>query len=160
MTIKTSTHRRLSVEPGAYSGATADVFDVDGVAYKVFRVYGVASPDRVQARFDSECEAYRRAADDPWLLGHTAAFYGPSNIEDILDGDGKSVRSMYSLDCCYRMELLSGEEMKFLSVRESLEHLLEAQERFSSNGIDLSDSSVFYREDAERFKLIDFKMER
>ena len=158
MTIKMSIHRRLSAELGAYSGATADVFDVGGVAYKVFRVYGVASPERAKARFDSECEAYRRATGNPWLLRHTAAFYGSSRIEDILDADGKSVRSVYSLDCCYRMELLSGDEMKFLSVRESLEHLREAQKRFSANGIDLLDSSVFNCEDAERFKFIDFRI--
>lgn len=84
MTIKMRIHPRLSVEPGAYSGATADILYVDGLAYKVFRVYGVAQPvERVQARFESETAAYMRAACDSWLRQHTATYYGPSAIDEI-----------------------------------------------------------------------------
>jgi len=41
MKINMAVHRRLSIDPNAYNGATADVFDVNGKACKVFRVYGV-----------------------------------------------------------------------------------------------------------------------
>jgi hypothetical protein len=162
MTIKMKVHPRLSIEPGAYSGATADIFNVDGIAYKVFRVYGVAQPvERVKARFESESAAYRRAAADSWLRQHTATYYGASAIDAILDEDGESVGSMYALDCCYRIELLTGDERKFLAagLREANEHLREAEGRFSETGIDLRDSSVFNGADAERFKFIDIRLE-
>ena len=162
MTIKMSVHPRLSIEPGAYSGATADIFNVDGIAYKVFRVYGVAQPfERVKARFESETEAYRRAGGDSWLRRHTAMYYGVSAVDDIFDENGESVGRMYALDCCYRMELLTGDERKFLvaGLREGNEHLREAERRFSQTDIDLRDSSVFDGEDAERFKFIDFRLE-
>jgi hypothetical protein len=158
MTIRMDVHHRLSDESGAYSGATADVFDVGGIAYKVFRVYGVASPERARDRFESQCEAYRRAAADPWLRLHAATFYGSASIEDIINEDGESIGEQYLLDCCCCMELLSGNEKKLsmCDVRKSSEHLQEAKRRFSEAGIDLSDSSVFNGEDRERFKLIDF----
>jgi hypothetical protein len=162
MTIAMKLHHRLSIEPGAYSGATADVFNVGGIAYKVFRVYGTAQPvERVRVLFESENGAYRRAAADSWLQRHTATYYGPSAIDDILDEDGESVGRMYALDCCYRMELLTGDERKFLAagLREGNEHMREAGRRFREVGIDLRDSSVFNGEDAERFKFIDFRLE-
>jgi len=162
MTINMSVHNRLSVTPGAYSGATADVFNVDGIAYKVFRVYGVANPiERVRARFESETAAYSRAAVDSWLQPHTATYHGATEIDDVLDESGQSVGSMYALNCCYRIELLTGDERKFLTtgLREANEHLREAERRFSAMGIDLRDSSVFNGEDAERFKFIDFRLE-
>jgi hypothetical protein len=162
MTIAMKIHHRLSIEPGAYSGATADVFNVGGIAYKVFRVYGVAQPvERVKVRFESESAAYRRAAADSWLRQHTATYYGALEIDDILGEDGESVGSMYALDCCYRIELLAGDERKFLTagLREANEHLREAERRFLETGINLRDSSVFNGEDAERFKFIDFRLE-
>ena len=162
MIIRMDNHCRLSVEPGAYSGATADVFDVNGIAYKVFRIFGVAhAAEQVRDRFQSECEAYRRAAADPWLRRHTATYHGSSIIKDILNEDGESVASIYALDCCYRIELLTGDEMKFLAagLREANEHLQEAQRRFYETGIDLRDSSVFNGRDAEEFKFIDFRLE-
>lgn len=155
-------HRRLSIEPGAYSGAAADVFNVGGIAYKVFRVYGVAQPvERVRARFESECAAYELTIGESWLRQHTATYYGTSAIDDILDEEGVGVGSIYALDCCYRMELLAGDERKFLAagLREANEHLREAERRFSERGIDLRDSSVFNGENAEKFKFIDFRLE-
>jgi hypothetical protein len=122
-------HRRLGIEPDAYSGATADVFLVDGKAYKVFRVYGVARiPDRVRSLFESECDAYSRAKSDAWLRLHTAAFYGTSIAHDIFDTHGNSVAHFYALDCCYGMELLCGKEAKCLSseVRKAYPYLEEA----------------------------------
>ena len=155
-------HRRLSVDPNAYSGASADVFEIDGNAYKLFRVFGVArTAQQVRDLFESECEAYTRASVDAWLRQHTAAFHGPCVIENVIDRHGNSVRSLYALDCCYGIELLVGRESKLYAdgLRQSLEHLREAQERFSMNGIDVRDSSVFNYEYPEDFKFIDFRLE-
>jgi hypothetical protein len=161
MTIRMDVHRRLSVDPSGYSGATADVFDVNGLAYKVFRVYGVArSPEQVSSLFESECDAYRRATYDAWLQHHTAAFYGPSILEDIIDSQGKSVGNLYALDCCYRMELLVGSEAKYRDGRcQAFEYLPQAQTRFLMNRIDVLDSSVFNYDDAVQFRFIDFRMD-
>jgi hypothetical protein len=141
---------------------TAVVFDVSGTAYKVFRVYGVSrSPLQVRNLFGSECEAYKRATADAWLRHHTAAFYGPCVVEDIIDGQGNSVGSLYALDCCYRIELLVGSEAKLYAdgLRQAFEHLRQAQTRFSNEGIDVRDSSVFNYEAADEFKVIDFRLE-
>ena len=159
--IRLDVHRRLSAEPGAYSGATADVFAVDGIACKVFRVFGVAhSPEGVRARFESEVEAYRRAALDPWLALHVARFYGRRIVTDVIEEDGTSIASLYALECCYQMELLEGNEKKFtaLGLRQSFKHLQTAQDRFAEIGIDVLDASVFDAENAEAFKLIDFRL--
>ncbi len=115
MTIRMKIHHRLSIEPGAYSGATADVFNVEGIAYKVFRSYGVAQTiQRIRDTFKSQIDAYRIAAGDSWLRQHTATYHGCLTIEDILNEDNESVRDLYVLDCCYRMELLPGNDVKFL----------------------------------------------
>ena len=137
------------------------VFDVNGQAYKVFRVYGVTrSPEQVRALFESELEAYRRVTADAWLRHHTAAFYGPCVLEDIMDSQGNSIGNLYALDCCYRIELLVGSEAKYTDGRcQAFEHLQEAQTRFSMNGIDVRDSSVFNYDNAEQFKFIDFRLE-
>lgn len=162
MTIRIDIHRHITIEPGAYSGATADVFEINGAAYKVFRVYAVAKmPEQVRSLFESECEAYRRANADVWLRQHTASYYGACIIEDILDGDGKSVGDKYALDCCYGIELLVGNESKFYGspLRQSFDHLREAERRLRLQGIDVRDSSVFNYESAEQFKFIDFRLE-
>jgi len=161
MIIRMDIYRHITIEPGAYSGATADVFEFNGQVYKVFRVYGVARiPEQVKSLFESECEAYRRATAHVWLRHHAASFYGACIIEDILDGNGNSVGDKYALDCCYQIELLVGDESKFCAIgpHQSFEHLQEAERRFRLEGIDVSDSSVFNQQDAQLFKFIDFRM--
>jgi hypothetical protein len=160
LTIKMDVHHRFGIEPNAYSGATADVFDVNGKAYKVFRVYGVARlPEQVKTLFESECEAYKRAAADAWLRHHTAAFYGSCAFEDIVDIEGNSVGDQYALDCSYGIELLFGSEGKlYADGLQTFAHLQEARRRFRMKGIDVRDSSVFNYENAQEFKLIDFRL--
>jgi hypothetical protein len=41
---------------------------------------------------------------------------------------------------------------------QTFAHLQEARSRFLAQSIDVRDSSVFNYEDAERFKLIDFRL--
>jgi len=81
-------------------------------------------------------------------------------LENIFDENGSSIDDKYALDCRYRIELLAGGESKFYADRlpQSFEHLQEAERRFRSKGIDVSDSSVFNRENAQLFKFIDFRL--
>jgi len=161
MKIKMAVHRRLSIDPNAYSGATADVFDINGKACKVFRVYGVTrSLEQVKTLFESECEAYNRATADAWLGHHIAAFYSRCVFEDIIDSQGNSVGHEYALGCAYGIELQVGSEGKLYAdgLLQTFAHLQEARSRFLAQSIDVRDSSVFNYEDAERFKLIDFRL--
>lgn len=160
MTIRMNSHARLGGTGDGYSGATADVFDVEGLAYKVFRVRGVANPlEFVEARFKAECEAYRLASSDAWLRRHVPAFHGTATIDDVRNGLEESVAADYALHCCYRIELPRGIERKVteIGLREANPHLKEAQDRFKALGVDILDASVFNVEDSERFKIIDFR---
>ena len=161
--LKLDLHHRLNAcgDPEAYSGASADVFAVDGKAYKLFRVYGVSrTPEQVKTRFESECSAYVRAASDAWLTMHVATFHGPCTVSDVIDRFGNSIKSHYRLDCCYVLDRLVGGDVKLYAdgLREAYEHLRYAQNCFDLCGIDASDSSVFNHEDREQFKFIDFRI--
>lgn len=154
MTINMKAHPRIG------SGAAGDVFNVDGVACKVFRVFAVAHPERpiVEATFESEIGAYKRIETDPWLQTHTANYYGTTTVDDVLDENDKSVKDRYALDCCYQIESLAGDETKLLRLLKMNAHLQEAHRRFLQAGIDLNDASVFNGTDPEQFKFIDFKL--
>jgi hypothetical protein len=157
-------HRRLNAvnDREAYSGATADVFEVGGKAYKLFRVRGATrTPHEVQVLFESECCAYARAAENPHLTRHVATFNGLCQVEEVINIQGDSVKGEYQLDCCYILELLAGCEAKLYAdgLRDRYEYLRDAQNAFRSCGIDASDSSVFNYQDRERFKFIDFRVD-
>src|SRR5215831_5843327 len=112
MVIDMRTHRHLTAIPGAFSGASADVFNVDGIVYRLFRVYGAPDLNRIEPLFQMQCEAYERASKDPWLCNHIPTFYGREPVEDVLDESGMSIGSRYALSCCYKLELLDGPEHK------------------------------------------------
>jgi hypothetical protein len=163
MIIRMDLHCRLGADTSAYSGATADVFAANGRAYKLFRVYGVTrSTAEVRMLFESQCEAYERASADPWLKHHVAEFYGSCVIEDVRDTHGNRVGDIYALDCCYCIEVLKGKEAKLYrkGLRDEFDYLREAQARFTAEGIDVRDSSVFNYDQPEQFKFIDFRLER
>ena len=133
--IKLDLHYRINAsgDPEAYSGATADVFAVNGKAYKLFRVYGVSrTPEQVKTLFESECSAYIRAASDAWLTRHIATFHGPCTVADVIDRFGNSIQSRYRLDCCYVLDKLVGSDVKLFAdgLREEYEHLRDAQNYF------------------------------
>jgi hypothetical protein len=98
------------------AGVYADVFEVEGFAFKAFRS-GPDLPPR-QTRegrrkvFENQCEAYRLLTNDPWLQGHCATFYGERSLVRIIGEDGEDDSSRFLLDCCYCLELLDGTEKK------------------------------------------------
>jgi hypothetical protein len=181
MTIDKRVHRLLGFGLG---GFWADVFEVDGKAYKLFRSRPEIPPYQMREGreriFHSQVEAYRRLEySDPWLAGHAATFYGSCSIDDVIDESGKSVQEEYLLDCCYALEVLDpGEqdkrtllyrnEVKLTRIKaltlspagagypSHLKHLAEAEERFTKLGIYTYDASVFFSTDREKFKFIDF----
>jgi len=158
MVIDFTLHKQLGS-----GGAYADIFSVDGKAYKLFKS-GPEFPPR-QTRegrrrvYASQVEAYSRAGCDPELSRHTARFYGPCVIEDVIGLDGNSIRDTYLLDACYAVEILIGDELKVTATEavEKYPHITKARIAFERLGIQTSDASVFNYNDAEKFKFIDIE---
>jgi hypothetical protein len=63
------------------------------------------------------------------------------------------------LACCYAMEYIEGTDVKLRAV-EQFSHIRQAQSAFHCVGVaHISDASVFFAEDAQKFKFIDFAIE-
>jgi hypothetical protein len=170
MVIDKRIHRNLGLR-----GVYADVFEVDGRAYKLFLSGPESLPRQTKAGrkrvFESQCEAFRSLSKDPWLQSHAATFFGNCTIDDVIGEDGTSVEDDYLLDCCYSLELLDlGEviqetglyrnEAKAWSVGcDDHWHMKEAKARFKALGISTMDASVVFPNDPEKFKFIDFEIE-
>jgi hypothetical protein len=104
-----------------------------------------------------------RRAGDPCLKHHVATFHGRACVEDVIDMEGKSIKELFLLDCCYGLEILTGDETKTaskltLSEIENFAHVKDAADKFRELGISVSDSSVFDAGDPGRFKFIDFEL--
>ncbi len=161
-------------------GNYAHVFELDGKAYKLFLAGPEILPrqtrDGRKRVFKSQVEAYQLLFRDPWLQNHSATFYGVCTIEDVIGGDGNSLRDDYLLDCCYALELLDlGEidpitgfymnEAKLVWLKHGHltsyyeNHVKDAEARFKMLGIATMDSSVLFYRDPETFKFIDFEIE-
>ena len=170
MVIDKRIHRRLG-----HRGVYADVFEVDGRAYKLFLSGPDVPPRQTKAGrkrvFESQCVAFRSLSQDPWLQSHASAFLGQCSIDDVIGDDGTSAKDDYLLDCCYGIELLDlGEisqetllyrnEAKASSVTDDdHQHIKEARTRFKALGISTTDASVVFPNDPEKFKFIDFEIE-
>jgi hypothetical protein len=154
------------------SGVYADVFELDGRAYKLFRSRPEVPPRQTREGrrrvFQSQCEAFRLLSHNLWLQSHAADFYGVCIIDEVIDKIGLSVKSGYLLDCCYILELLDpgeGDPETGLFRNEAKVdvlahgHLREAVARFADLGISTLDSSVFFQADSEKFKFIDIEMD-
>jgi hypothetical protein len=170
MVIDKRVHRNLGSR-----GVYADVFELDGKAYKLF-LSGPDSPPR-QTRagrkrvFESQCEAFRSLSKDPWLQGHAATFFGNCTIDDVIGADGTSVKHDYLLDCCYSLELLDlgevvqetglyrNESKAWPAGYDDRWYMKEARARFKALGISTLDASVVFPNDPEAFKFIDFEIE-
>ncbi len=161
MVIHFGTHRKLG--EGVYSV----VYEIDGRAFKLFKRYPQFPPRQTEEGrrlvFRRQCDAYERAAHDPFLKNHTATYFGPCVIDDVVEADGISVKDAYLLDCCYAVEVVGGRETKTasalqLSEFEKYPHIRAAVNRLAEIGIEVGDSSVFDVDDPERFKFIDFEL--
>lgn len=81
-------------------------------------------------------------------------------IGDVISAAEDSISKDYLLDCCYKLELLNGSDLKLTTngLRANNPHLEEAQRRFHKLSINVLDASVFHATDPSRFKFIDFEM--
>lgn len=163
----------LSIENRINFGAYADIFRApDDLAYKLFASgqhptnvrQNLTRPKDDQRRrntFHSECAAYRLAGQDPYLRNHVPRFAGQFQIQDVIDGD-RSVAHNYMRDCCYAMEYIAGTPTKLGSYPSDScpAHINKALSAFRDAGIHyLKDASVFFPDDPENFKFIDFATE-
>lgn len=152
-------------------GVYADIFrPSEGVlVYKLFIGFrhdttvsqGITDPEddhRRRKTFDSECRAYEIAAQDAFLRDHIPHSFRRCEIADVIDYN-ESVAADYLLPCCYGMEYIEGEAAKLRAV-DRLAHIREAQSAFHRAGIaHTTDASVFFAEDPQKFKFIDFAVE-
>jgi hypothetical protein len=150
------------------SGVYADIFKPSAgtLVYKLFIGFrhhttvsqGLTDPEddhRRRKTFDSECRAYEIAAQDSFLRDHIADSFRRCEIADVFEYGG-SVGSNYLLHCCYAMEYIEGAAVKLRAV-EQFSHIREAQSAFHRVGVvHISDASVFFAEDPQKFKFIDF----
>jgi hypothetical protein len=113
-----------------------------------------------QRTFDSECRAYEIASQDVFLREHIPASFRRCKISDVLEYD-ESVAGNYLLDCCYVVEYIdSNAPPAKLRAVAGLSHIEEALTAFDRVGIaHTSDASVFFAEDPQKFKFIDFAVE-
>jgi len=155
-------------------GAYADIFwaPAETHAYKLFASgqhptnlsQGLTRPEddnRRRSTFLSECEAYRRAEQHPYLRNHIPSFPGPCVIQDVMDS-AQSVAHHYMLDHCYAMEYISGVPEKLGGYPTGFrpKHLEDALTAFHEVGIcHVKDASVFFLNDPDNFKFIDFAIE-
>ena len=117
--------------------------------------------DRRQKTFTSECEAYDRAAQHPFLRNHIPQSFRRCVVEDVT-GPAGSVADCYMLDHCYAMEYIAGNPGKLgqYPLDSRAGHIESALHAFHDAGIHhLIDASVFFPDDPDNFKFIDFAME-
>ena len=143
-----------------YHALYSDVFATEDRVYKILKTFVDASwNERSLTRFAAQCDAYHRAAGDTIMRKHVAEYYGPGNVERVVDEDGSDVSDRYSLGACYIVERLYGPELKVNDehIRSNCPYVFDVRRRFGDFGIDTSDASVFFYDDHNRFKLIDFE---
>jgi hypothetical protein len=164
----------LRTEDLIASGAYADIFRPPGskLAYQLFvsgkhpttASQGLTRPEDDERRrktFISECEAYDRVTQDPFLRHHTPHSFGRCTVADVLRST-KSVADLYMLDHCYVMEYIEGNAKKLgeCPVDSCPDHIERALNAFRNIGIfHLIDTSVFFLDDPDNFKFIDFAIE-
>jgi hypothetical protein len=117
--------------------------------------------DRRRNTFISECEAYDRAAQHPFLRNHVARSFRRCVIEDVT-GPAGCVADRYMPDCCCAMEYMEGVPTKIgeLFIESRPDHIRKALRAFREAGIHhLTDPSIFFPDDPEKFRFIDFAIE-
>jgi hypothetical protein len=164
----------LRTEDLIASGAYADIFRPPGgkLAYKLFVSgkhptnvsQGLTRPQDDQGRrktFISECEAYGRVTQDPFLRDHVPHSFGRCTIADVLHSS-ESIADFYMLDHCYLMEYIEGDARKLGEYPADFRpaHIERALDAFRKIGVShLTDASIFFADDPNHFKFIDFAIE-
>jgi hypothetical protein len=137
-----------------------------GLAYKIFKA--AKHRDRVgeepyieaecRAVFELECSAFKKIAVYEKLAAHVPAAFERIAVAHVLDPSGNDVSTEYMLNCCYRMEVISGTPEKLTGGTRNTFPWVRA---FTANLADIgvtgtNDCSVFFRECADSFQIIDF----
>jgi hypothetical protein len=85
------------VHPLLGSGVYADVFAVDGRAYKLFKSGPEAPPRQTREGrrriFQSQTEGYQRIGNHAWLSSHVPTYFGTRTIEDVIDECGNTTKA-------------------------------------------------------------------
>jgi hypothetical protein len=161
----------LDTDDRIASGFYADIFrpSEGALIYKLFIGHrhhtnvgqGLTNPEEDQRRrktFDSECRAFEIAAEDAFLREHIPRSFRRCVIADVIEHD-ESVAADYLLQCCYVMEYIDGMAAK-LSLVDHLAYIREAERAFHRAGIGhTTDASVFFANDPQKFKFIDFAVD-
>lgn len=148
-------------------GAFGDVFQRGDRAIKVFKwpkdLTGQLTPvhaavQRRRSVFAAELDAFLIASRIPELAAHTPAFFGPVEVADVTDFEGRSVRPWYLLDCAYSMALMEGPTADVTpEVVASHAHLTAFIAQMERHGIRRTDDMMgWHLEDPQRFVLGDF----
>lgn len=164
----------LRTEDIIASGAYADIFRPPNstLAYKLFASYQhltnvsqglnrLEDDERRRKTFASECDAYERAAQHPFLRNHIPQSFRRCMVADVTDCAG-SVADRYMLAHCYVMEYIEGVATKFgeFCIQHRAEHIEKALKAFREVGINhVIDSSIFSPDHPENFRFIDFATE-
>lgn len=143
-------------------GVYADIFrpSEGRLVYKLFigfRHDTTASPGIDRSGKDDH-RAYEIAAQAAFLRDDIPHSFRRCEIGDVTEF-GESVADDYLLPCCNCMEYIEGAAAKLRAV-DQLAHIREPQSAFHRAGIaHTTDASVFFAEDPQKFKFIDFAVE-
>ena len=86
------------------------------------------------------------------------SFHRPA-VADVTDSTGVASH-LYLLDCCCAMEYIDEDAWKLGELPARPTHIEQALRIFREAGIrHLSDASIFFPDDSQKFKFIDFAME-
>ena len=150
--------------PPVGEGNYACVFPVGDRVAKLFRRYPQFPPRQTESGrklvFEAQVLAYQTASEDPFLRLHIPEFYGAATVTDVIDPNGLSIAADFFLGHCYVVERLHGPEVGFpeASRANSNASIGLAKQRFDALSISVHDASVFYADDPENFKVIDFEI--
>ena len=164
----------LRAEDMIESGAYSDIFRPlgDTLAYKLFisgqhptnvsqNLTRPQDDERRHKTYLSECEAYERAAQRPFLRNHIPRSFRRCVIENVI-GSGTSVAHLYMLDHCYAIQYIEGHARKLGESPDGFcpLHIEKALQKFYDVGVHhLIDTSIFFPDDPNNFIFIDFATE-
>ncbi|WP_075184541.1 hypothetical protein [Teredinibacter haidensis] len=142
-------------DEGAYALVVFD--ESSSMAIKVFK----NDPNITQHAnvFNSEVEAYEKAAQDEELKVLVPVFYGKVEINKILDKADNDISSNYFLNLAYGMSIEDKEFIKLYSAGVCEKERTRIVELFNKNGIMYTrDSSVLMKK-SKIVKVIDFAIQ-
>lgn len=129
-------------------------------AYKLFRRVGDKPGEYGRLLFESELRAYQIAHSDTRVARHVPAFYGGATIEKLIDPERGDLSEHFHLEHCIVMERIHGEDRKLgPHGGDRHPHVCRIVDRLHRVDVLFTeDISVFFRDDPDKFKIIDFGM--